>query len=108
MGGCFITNLVWEDKQIALINRNHKIDIFKVSLAPMVANVHAQHKIVMSPWAKFQPNWTKDREARILTWTDTLNCSVTSYSGQNEEVIKLFMFWRDFVPEYHSAKFGGN
>ena len=31
---------------------------------------------------------------------------MTSYTRDSEDVIKLFMFLRDFEPEYHHANFG--
>ena len=59
--------------------------------------------------AKFQLNWTKDKRARILTWT------AIPKTGWWRHTYLLVMTWakflwflRDFVPEYHHAKFGCN
>ena len=49
----------------------------------------------------------KDKEARISTLNDIKNCSMTSYTSDSDP-IKIFMLLRDFVSEYHAAKFGGN
>ena len=50
--------------------------------------------------AKFQLHWTKDKGTRILTWNNTKNGFMTS--------AKFLWLLRDFVPEYHPAKFGCN
>ena len=33
---------------------------------------------------------------------------MTSYKRDSDDVIKIFIFLRDFIPEYHHAKFRGN
>ena len=54
-------------------------------------------------FAKFHFHWTKDKGTRILTWKETKNSLMTSYLPPGDDVCKRF---RDFVPEYHHAKFG--
>ena len=59
--------------------------------------------------AKFQPDWTKDKEAKILTSNDTKNCFMTSYLPHSDDVIKIFLLILiDFLTVYHYAKFGGD
>ena len=55
--------------------------------------------------AKFQPYWTKDTGARILTLNDTENCLMTSYLSQRNEVSKIFIAFERF---WHRSNFGGN
>ena len=50
----------------------------------------------------------KIREAQILMWNDAENCFMTSYLPHSDDVITIIIDLRDFVPEYHPAKFGGN
>ena len=57
---------------------------------------------------KFKLHWTKDRGTRILTWNDTKNGLMTSCLPPNDDVSKILLLLRDFVPEYHHAKFGCN
>ena len=45
---------------------------------------------------------------RILTLNDTKNSLMTSYVPPNDDVSKILWLLRDFVPEYHHAKFGCN
>ena len=65
-------------------------------------------RLRIDPCAKFQRNWTKDKGTRILTWNDTKNGLMTSYLPPSDDVSKLLWLLRDFVPEYHHAKFGCN
>ena len=60
------------------------------------------------PCAKFQLHWTKDKGTQILTWNDTKSGLMTSYLPPNDDVSKIIMVLRDFVPEYYHAKFGCN
>ena len=57
----------------------------------------------IDPCAKFQPDWTKDKEARISTWNDTENCLMTSYLPHSDDVSKILSILRDFVSEYQHA-----
>ena len=59
----------------------------------------------IDPCAKFQPDWTKDKRARILIRNDTCNCLMTSNS---DDIKKSFTDLRDFVMEYQHTKFGGD
>ena len=56
-------------------------------------------RLRIDPCAKFQLNWTKDKRTRILSWILT-SLLMTS--------AKYLWLLRDFVPEYHHAKFGCN
>ena len=47
----------------------------------------------IDPCAKFQPDWTKDKGARISTWNDTENCLMTSYLLHSDDVSKIPMSW---------------
>ena len=58
--------------------------------------------------AKFQLYWTRNKGTRILTWNDTKNGLMTSYLPPSDDVSKILRLLRDFVPEYHHAKFGCN
>ena len=62
----------------------------------------------IDPCAKFQPNWTKDKGSRILTSDNSENYFMTSHRRDGDVVIKVLLLLRDFVPEYHRAKFGGD
>ena len=57
-------------------------------------------RLRIDPCAKFEPDWTKDKGARISTWNDTKNFLMTS--------AKFLWLLRNFVPEYYHAKFGIN
>ena len=65
-------------------------------------------RLRIDPCAKFQLHWTKDKETQIVTWNDTKNGLMTSYLLSSDDVSKIFMALRDFVPEYDHAKFGCN
>ena len=58
--------------------------------------------------ARFQPDWTKDKGAQVLTWNDTENCLMASYLPHSDDVSKILRLLRDFLPEYSYVKFGGN
>ena len=40
--------------------------------------------------AKFQPDWTKDKGARILTWNNTENCLMIPYLPHSDHVSTVF------------------
>ena len=63
-------------------------------------------KIDLCP--KFQSNWRKDKGARISTWINTENCLMKSCSSHEDDVAEIFMLLRDYVPEFHHAKFLAN
>ena len=65
-------------------------------------------RLKINPCAKFQFNWTKDKGTRILTWNDTTNGLMKSYLPPSDDVNKCLWHVRDFVTEYHHAKFGCN
>ena len=48
--------------------------------------------------SKFQPDWTKDKGARISTWNNTKNCLMTSYLPHSDDVSKGFMAFERFCP----------
>ena len=58
--------------------------------------------------AKFQPNWTKDKGARISTSNNVGNSSMSSYRSDSDDVVKIFNPLRDFFPDHHNATLGGN
>ena len=78
-----------------------------VFISDFLARIRNQ-RLRIDPCTKFQLNWTKDKRTRILTWNDTKNSLMTSYLPPSDDVSKLLSFLRDFVPEYHHAKFGCN
>ena len=43
-----------------------------------------------------------------MTWNNTKNGLMTSYLPPGDDVSKIFMVLRDFLSEYHHAKFGCN
>ena len=61
----------------------------------------------MTPVPSFSQIGRKISEARILTWNNTENCLMMSYLIMMTSA-KLLSILRDFVPEYHHAKFGGS
>ena len=65
-------------------------------------------RLRIDPCAKFQLNWTKDKRTHILTWDDTKNGLMTSYLPPSDDISNILCHLRDFVPEYHHAKFGCN
>ena len=57
----------------------------------------------IDPCAKFQPNWTKDKGARISKSSNTENCLMMSHTHDSEEIIKIFNAFERFcsrVPSY--------
>ena len=80
----------------------HFSSLKRVHIGFSLARIRNQ-RLRIDPCAKFQLNWTKDKETRILTWNDTKNSLMTSYLLPSDDVVWLL---RDSVPEYHHAKFG--
>ena len=78
-----------------------------VFISDFLARIRNQ-RLRIDPCTKFQLNWTKDEGTRILTWNNTKNGLMTSYLPPSDDVIKFLWLLRDFVPEYHHAKFGCN
>ena len=78
-----------------------------VSISDFLARIRNQ-RLRSDPCANFQLNWTKDNESRSLTWNATENSLMTSYLPSSNEVSKILWFLRDFVSEYHHAKFSCN
>ena len=78
-----------------------------VFISEFLARIRNQ-RLRIDPCAKFQLHSTKDKGARILTWNDTENCLMTLYLPPGDDVSKFLWLLRDFVPEYHHAKFGCN
>ena len=54
------------------------------------------------------PNSNQIGEKRRQLEFRPKNCLMTLYLAYGDNVSKIFMVWRDFVPEYHHAKCGGN
>ena len=72
----------------------------KVSISDFLVQIRNQ-RLKIDPCAEFQPNRTKDKgSSNFKSWNNAENCLMTS--------AKLLSILRDFVPEYHHAKFGGN
>ena len=71
----------------------------RIYIGLFLARIRNQ-RLRIDPPAKFQLNWTKDKGTRILTWNNPKNSLMTS--------AKFLWHLRDFVPEYHHAKFGCN
>ena len=76
-------------------------------ISDFLARIQNQ-RLKIDPCAKFQLHWIKDKRTRILTWNDTKNGLMMSYLPPGDGVSKFLWFLRDFVPEYHHAKFGCN
>ena len=57
------------------------------------------HRLKIDPYAKFQPDWTKDNEARISTWNDTKKCLLTSYLPLNDYVSKMLTGFETTCPK---------
>ena len=55
---------------------------------------------------QIRPNWIKAKEARISTSTDTENCLMTS--DFKVMMLSKYFGFRDFVLNYHHARFGGS
>ena len=62
----------------------------------------------LTPVPNFSSIEQKVQKLEILTWNDTKNSLMTSYLPPSDDVSKILWFLRDFVPEYHHAKFGCN
>ena len=73
----------------------------------LLARIRNQ-RLGIDPCAKFQLHWSKDKGTRILTWHDTKKGLMTSYLPFSDDVSKIFMALKDFVPDYHHATFGCN
>ena len=54
--------------------------------------------------AKFQLNWTKDKENQILTWKDTKNGLKTSYLPPIDDVSNIFMAFERLCPRVPSCQ----
>ena len=52
----------------------------------------------IDPCTKFQLNWIKDKETRILTWSDTKYSLMTSYLPPSDDVSKMFMTFERVFP----------
>ena len=78
-----------------------------VFISDFLARIRNQ-RLRIDPSAKFQLHWTKDKGTRILTWNNTKNGLMTSYLPSGDDVSNFLWLLRDFVPEYHHAKFGCN
>ena len=78
--------------------RNGLFLLQNVFISNFLARIRNQ-RFRIDPCAKFQLHWTKDKGTLIFTWKDTKNGLMTSYLPPG---------LRDFVPEYHHAKFGCN
>ena len=72
-----------------------------------ISNFFANQHLRIDPCATFQLHWTKDKGTRILIWNDTKNGLMTSYLLVMTSANILWLL-RDFVQEYHHAKFGCN
>ena len=53
-----------------------------------------------------QLHWTKDKGTQILTCNDAKNGLMMSYLPLGDDISKLSWILRDFVSEYHYARFG--
>ena len=70
-----------------IFNRN---DIFLAQIVHIVdflVEIRNQSPGI-DPYAKCQPNWTKG--SRVKTSKDSENCLMTSYTRDNDDVIKTF------------------
>ena len=54
--------------------------------------------------AKFQLNWTKDKETRILTWNNIKNGLMTSDLPPSDDVRKIFTAFERFCPRVPSCQ----
>ena len=65
-------------------------------------------RLKIDPCAKFQPDLTKDKGVRISTWNETKTAWWRNPFLIVMTSAKFSWILRDFVPEYHHVKFGGN
>ena len=93
--------------KISVFRKNGIFLLQNVFISDFLARIRNQ-RLRIDPCAKFQLNWTKDKETRILTWNDTKDSLMTSYLPPSDDVCKIFVALRDFVPEYHHDKSGCN
>ena len=62
----------------------------------------------LTPVPNFSSIGRKIKGTRILTWNNTKNGLMTSYLQSNDNVSNFLRLLRNFVPEYHHAKFDCN
>ena len=89
--------------------RKKKFDLFlaqNVFLTDFFAQI-GNKRLKIELCTKFQPDWTKGKGAQISAWNSTKKL-LDVYLPHSDEVSKLLLLLRDFVQEYHHAKFGGN
>ena len=93
-----------------LLSRSAWAKIFllqTVFITDFLARIRNQ-RLTVDHCAKFQLSWTKDDGTRILTWNDSKNGLMTSYLPPSDDVNKILWLLRDFVSEYHHARFSCN
>ena len=78
-----------------------------VFISNFLAQIRNQ-RLRNDPCAKFQLHWKKDKRTQIFTWNDTKNGLMTSTYLLVMTSAKFLWLLRDFVSEYHHAKFGCN
>ena len=74
-----------------------------VFISDFLARIRSQ-RLRIDPCAKFQLNWTKDKGTRILTWDNSKNGFMTSYSPLSDDVTKIFMVFERLSPRVPSCK----
>ena len=57
-----------------------------------------KQRLRIDPCTHFQPDWAKDKGARISIRKDTENCLMTSYLPHRDDVSKTFMAFERFCP----------
>ena len=78
-----------------------------VFISKLLAQIRNQG-LKIDPCAKFKPDYTKDKRAGISIWIDIKYCLMTSYLPHSDDVSQFLWLLKDFFPEYHHGKFGGN
>ena len=79
-----------------------KFSVFRKNEIFLAQNVFMSNILVQTrnqrpvPCAKLQPDWTKNKGARILTWNDTENCLITPYLPHSDDVSRIFMAFKRF------------
>ena len=104
--GTLLSRSAWA--KISVFRKKNGIFLLQnVFMSDFLARIRNQ-RLRIDLCAKFQLNSTKDKRTRILTWNDTKNSLMMSYLTPSDDVSNILWILRDFVPEYHQAKFGCN
>ena len=83
--------------------KNGSFHLQNVLISIFLARIRNQ-RLRIDPCSKFQLNWTKDKETRILTWNATKNGFMTSYLPSSDDLSKIFTAFERLCPRAPSCQ----